>query len=191
MRWLVLAVVGSAICTFGDHLHATHGVLTYRKIDYGAQAWWVPLLFATAAIVCVLLARPFIAFARARAPLVAPEVARIVADAVGFVGGYVYTSFAPHERPNVTFLVLAVAFVVRVIGERRPAWQITYCLLLGVGGVVTEATISATGGFWYLHPDVLGTARWLSGIYFHAGLLASDLAIVMLPAATTSTSRAR
>jgi hypothetical protein len=182
VRWLVLAIVGSAICTYGDHLHATHGVLAYRKIDYGAQAWWVPLLFATASLVTVLAARPFIAWARARASLPAPELGRIVADGVGFFGAYAYTSFAPHERPNVTFVVLAVAFLVRVIGERRPPWQVAYCLLLGAGGVITEASISSTGGFWYHHPDILGTARWLSGIYFHAGLLASDLAILMLPA---------
>jgi hypothetical protein len=176
LRWVVLVVVGSAICTYGDHLHATHGVLAYRKIDYGAQAWWVPFLFAAASLVTVLLARPFVALARARGPLPMPDIARIAADGIGFFAAYAYTSFAPHERPSVTLAVLVIAFLVRVVGDRRPLWQGVYCILLGLGGVITEATISATGVFWYLHPDFLGTTRWLAGIYLHAGLLASDLA---------------
>jgi hypothetical protein len=182
IRWVVLVVAGSAVCTFGDHLHATHGVLRYARITYGAQDWWVPLLFAAASIVTVLAARPFIAWGRKAGEVKAPDARQITADAVGFFFAYAYTSFAPWDRPNVTLAVLCVAFVVRVLAERVPSWLVTYCLLLGVGGVVTECLVSATGGFHYLHPDVLATPRWLAGIYLHAGLLAGRLAIGMLPA---------
>jgi hypothetical protein len=171
MRWLVLAIVGALLCTVGDHFHATQGVLVYRQVFAWSQAYWIPPLFALAAIVCVASARMFLSRDAA-----APELRILVGDALGFSGGYLYTSFAAPEHPNVTLLVLGVAFVVRVIGERRPFAIIVYCLLLGVGGVVSEGLMSSMGGFHYLHPDLFMTPRWLGGIYLHVGLLTSDIA---------------
>jgi hypothetical protein len=171
MRWLVLAIVGALLCTVGDHFHATQGVLVYRQIFAWSQAYWIPPLFALASIVCVASARMFLSRDAA-----VPSPRLIVGDALGFSGGYLYTSFAAPEHPNVTLLVLVVAFIVRVLGERRPAATVVYCVLLGIGGVVGECLISSTGGFHYVHPDVLMTPRWLGGIYLHVGLLTSDLA---------------
>lgn len=181
MRWLALAVVGATVCTVGDHLHATHGVLVYREVFAWDQAWWVPLLFAAASLVCVLAAAPFVAWGRGAGTARPPDARRVAADSLGFCAAYAYTSFAPHDRPNVTLLVLAIAFLVRVIGEARPAWIVAYAILLGGGGVLTEFTVSSTGGFHYLHPDVLATPRWLAGIYLHAGLLTGGLATLLLP----------
>jgi len=171
MRWLVLAIVGALLCTVGDHFHATQGVLVYRQVFAWSQAYWIPPLFALAAIVCVASARMFLPRDAA-----VPELRLIVGDTLGFSCGYLYTSFATPEHPNLTLLVLVVAFLVRVLGERRPLATVVYCVLLGIGGVVAECLISCTGGFHYLHPDVLMTPRWLGGIYLHVGLLTSDLA---------------
>jgi hypothetical protein len=171
MRWLVIAIVGAILCTVGDHFHATEGVLVYRHVFAWSQAYWVPPLFAAASIVCVANARLFL-------PRDAdvPSLRLIAGDALGFMGGYLYTSFAAPEHPNLTLLVLVVAFVVRVLGERRPLSVVAYCSGLFVGGVLTECLVSSTGGFHYLHPDVLMTPRWLGGIYLHVGLLCYDLA---------------
>jgi hypothetical protein len=181
-RWLILAVAGAVLCTLGDYLHASHGVLTYPQIAFGVQDWWVPPLFAAASLVCVLLARPFIEWGRRAGAVRTPDARQIVADGIGFFAAYAYTSFAAHDRPSVTLTVLSVAFLVRVLAERRPTWLVVYCLLLGVGGVVTECLVSSTGRFHYLHPDLLKTPRWLAGIYLHAGLLAGELGIVFGPA---------
>lgn len=175
MRWLLLAIAGALLCTVGDHLHATLGVLVYSHADVWGQPLWVAPMFALAAIVCVATARPFVA------DLPPPKASLLLSDALGFMGAYVYTSFAPPDRPSVTLAVLAGAFVVRVLGERRSARVVVYSLLLGLGGVVTERMISATGGFHYLHPDWLKTPRWLAAIYFHAGLLSADIAARHFP----------
>ncbi len=177
MRWLLLALVGALICTVGDHLHATCGVLTYRQTAFWDQAWWVAPLFAGASLVCVLGARLFWSLG---GPNSAPDMRRIAADGIGFFAAYAYTSFAAADRPTVTLLVLVVAFAVRVVGEARSRWLVLYCLLLGVGGCVFEGTLSATGAFHYLHPDVLGVPRWLFGIYLHAGLIAGELSLLMM-----------
>lgn len=190
MRWAVLAIAGAVLCTVGDHLHATQGVLVYRHVVAWDQDGWVPLLFAAASIVTVLGARPFVAWGRRVEQAAPPDARLIAADGLGFFLAYTYTAFAPHDRPDVTLAVLGGAFLVRVLGERRPAWLVVYCLVLGVGGVLTEAAIAATGAFRYLHPDLLGTPRWLAGIYWHAGLLSGGLASSLFAARSGAFSRA-
>lgn len=180
MRWLILAVTGAVLCTLGDHLHAVRGVLVYAHPSAFRQAWWVPLEFAIAAVACVGSARSFL---RGGA---APDVRALVGDAIGFLGAYVYTSFAPADRPTVTMLVLVIAFVVRALGERRGGAAIVYCLGLGAAGPLAEGLGSVSGGFHYLHPDLFHTPRWLFGIYLHAGLLAHDIAARFFPAARSA-----
>ncbi len=175
-RWLLLALLGAFLCTVGDHLHATLGVLTYPQVAFWGQAWWVAPLFGGATLACVIGARPFLAWGGAteRAPM-----HRLLADLIGFLAAYAYTSFADHARPNVTLAVLAIAFGVRVLAEARPMWLIAYALGLAVVGSLFEGALSATGAFHYLRPDFLGIPRWLPGIYLHAGLIAGELAVWM------------
>jgi len=175
-RWLLLILFGATICTLGDHLHATSGVLAYREVAFWDQAWWVGPLFGGATIACVVGARPFIAWGKATE--VAPP-RRLLADLIGFCAAYAYTSFAAHDRPNVTLVVLVMVFVVRVLAEDRARWLVVYSLALAVCGTLFEAGLSSTGAFYYLHPDLLGVPRWLPGIYLHAGLIAGEISIVM------------
>jgi len=180
MKWIVLALVGSALCTVGDHLHATCGVLEYRHVFFWDQAWWVPPLFMGAALAAVLGCKPFLDWGKRTGEVRRPDARQLLADGLGFFAAYAYTSFAAHDHPNVTLAVLVIAFIVRVLGERRPTWLVASCVALAAGGVLTEFAVSSTGGFHYLHPDFLATPRWLAGIYLHAGLIAGELAILML-----------
>ena len=176
MRWLILAAVGALLCTVGDHLHAVSGILDYAHVFAWDQAWWVPLLFACATLSCVSGAAPFLTRG---APMRTPDIRQISADGIGFLAAYAYTSFAPAERPNVTLLVLATAFLVRVMAERRAPMLVVYCLFLSAAGAVFEGTLSLTGAFAYRHPDFYGVPRWLPGIYLHAGLIAGELSLFM------------
>ncbi|MGZ3440751.1 MAG: hypothetical protein ACXVDD_14610 [Polyangia bacterium] len=122
MRWLVLALVGAAICTVCDHLHATHGVLYYTHPVVWDQAWWVPLLFTGASLAAVAGATPIRRMFGARvAP--APTVREIAGDGIAFIVAYAYTSYAPHDRPNVTLAVLVGFWLARVVRDRAP-WLI-------------------------------------------------------------------
>ncbi len=177
MRWLVLAVCGAAICTVCDHLHATHGVLWYVHPVFWEQAWWVPLLFAGASLAAVAGARPIRRALGARAA-VAPTVREIAGDGLAFAVAYAYTSFAPHDRPNVTLALLVAWWLTRVVRD-RPAWLIAYSLVMALAGTAFEAGWSALGFFYYRHPDIAGVPRWLPGIYLHAALIAGPLERVL------------
>jgi hypothetical protein len=177
MGWLVLAVVGAAVCTAGDHLHATHGVLAYTHPTLWNQAWWVPLLFAGASLAAVAGATPLRRLFGARAPV--PSSARELAgDGIAFIVAYAYTSFAPADRPNVTLALLGFWWLERVV-RGRAAWLVVYSLVMALAGSAFEATWSALGFFAYAHPDVAGVPRWLPGIYLHAALLAGPLERVL------------
>jgi len=177
MRWLILALCGAAICTVCDHLHATHGVLYYVRPVVWDQAWWVPLLFAGASLAAVAGATPIRrAFGARVTP--APTVREIAGDGIAFIVAYAYTSFAAHDRPNVTLALLAAWWVARVVRDRAP-WLIAYSLLMAVAGSGFEALWSSLGFFYYRHPDIVGVPRWLPGIYLHVALVAGPLERVL------------
>jgi len=177
MRWLVLALCGAAICTVCDHLHATHGVLYYTHPVFWDQAWWVPLLFAGASLATVAGATPIrrLFGAGATAP---PTTREVAGDGIAFITAYAYTSFAAHDRPNVTLALLAAWWLARVV-RGRATWLIAYSLVLAVAGAAFEAGWSALGLFYYRHPDVIGVPRWLPGIYLHVALVAGPLERVL------------
>lgn len=177
MRWLILALSGAAICTVCDHLHATHGVLYYAHPVVWNQAWWVPLLFAGAALAAVSGATPIRRLFGARATA-APTAREIAGDGIAFIVAYAYTSFAPADHPNVTLALLACWWLARVVRGRAP-WLIAYSLVMAVAGSAFEATWSALGFFWYHHPDIAGVPRWLPGIYLHVALVAGPLERVL------------
>ncbi len=177
MRWLILALVGAAICTVCDHLHATHGVLYYVHPVVWSQAWWVPLLFAGASLAAVAGATPIRRLFGARtAP--APTVREIAGDGIAFIVAYAYTSFAPADSPNVTLALLAAWWLARVV-RGRATWLVVYSLVMALAGSGFEALWSALGFFYYRHPDVAGVPRWLPGIYLHVALVAGPLERVL------------
>src|SRR6266478_3777803 len=165
MRWLILALCGAAICTVCDHLHATHGVLWYTHPVVWDQAWWVPLLFAGASVAAVAGATPIRRMFAARTEP-APTVREIAGDGIAFIVAYAYTSFAPHDRPNVTLAVLVGFWLARVVRDRAP-WLIAYSLVMALAGSAFEGAWSAFGFFYYRHADLAGVPRWLPGIYLH------------------------
>jgi hypothetical protein len=177
MRWLLLACVGAVVCTVCDHLHATHGVLTYTHPVFWDQAWWVPLLFAAASIAAVAGATPVRRIFGARAAQ-APTVREIAGDGLAFIVAYAYTSFASADQPNVTLALLVAWWLARVVRD-RPAWLIAYSLLMAVAGSAFEGGWSALGFFHYVRPDVAGVPRWLPGIYLHVALVAGPLERVL------------
>ena len=168
LRWLALGLFGAVLCVVCDHLHATHGVLTYTSVSWWEQPWWVWPEFFVATLLAVRGAQ--VLGRDPRGPL-----RRLVADLVFFCGAYAYTSFAPSEQPTVTLLVLTGAFVVRVLGEGRSRSVVLHSLLLAAVGPLCEAALARAGLFHYLHPDVLGVPRWLPGIYLAAGLATASI----------------
>jgi len=175
MKWLLLVLAGTVLCTFGDYLHARQGVLAYHHPFWSLQAIWVPPEFAIATLAALMGARRFV---RGQPPA---SMLRVVTDGAWFMGAYAYTSFAEPSHANVTLAALAVAWALHVIAQRRSPGTIVWCVVLAICGCLAEGTLSRTGAFWYVYPDVYGVPRWLPGIYLHAGIATASMAAWLQP----------
>jgi hypothetical protein len=169
--WLAIALAGAVVCTVCDHLHVINDVLSYPNIAFWGEAWWVPLLFATASLVIVANAG-VIRRALGGAPLDPPSLAQVMADGIVFVTAYAFTAYG-HTLPNVVLGVLLGFWLARAL--TAPIWLIVYSVLVAIGGTAFEGTWSKLGFFQYLHPDFYGVPRWLPGIYLHVAFLTAGL----------------
>ena len=183
MRWILVALGGAVVCTLGDHLHATHGVLTYAHPSFWNQAWWVFPLFFAASLAALFGARATRKLFRA-APLASSDWRLVAADAIAFVTAYAMTSFT-HEAANATLAVLAAFWIARMLAG-APPWLVALSLANAVAGPLVEAAISSTGAFTYDHPDFVLVARWLPGIYLHVAPISARLEALLPGAAETS-----
>jgi hypothetical protein len=171
MRWVSAAIAGSILCTVGDHLHATYGVLYYPAPFVWAQAWWVPLLFFCASLATLGGAGIVKRFFGGEG--LAASTRQLVGTTIAFATAYAFTAFA-HSQPNVVLALLVAWWMARVVSN-APPWLVAFSLVTAVLGSSFEAVLSSTGAFYYHHPDFMGVPRWLPGIYLHAALLAAPL----------------
>jgi hypothetical protein len=171
LAWVAIALAGAVICTICDHLHVITGVLSYPHVAFWGEAWWVPLLFATASVVIVLNAR--VVRKTMKGPLLAPPSGtRVIADGIAFVTAYAFTAYG-NSQPNLVLYVLAGFWLARAL--TAPPWLIVYSILVAIGGSAFEGTWAMLGFFHYHHPDFYNVPRWLPGIYLHVAFLTADL----------------
>jgi hypothetical protein len=90
------------------------------------------------------------------------------------MGAY-YLTAVGHHAPDVVTGILFGAWVIRVIAG-LPGWAVAFSIGTALAGPAVEATVSALGGFHYLHPDFLGVTRWLPALYLHAGVVGVSIA---------------
>lgn len=177
MRWAILALVGGVVCTVCDHLHVITGVLAYPHPFLWGQAWWVPFLFAGAALLTVAGARPLLAAFGAPSEERAPTAREVAGDGVQFVTAYAFTAYGS-PLPTVVAAVLTAWWAGRMIRSRR-LWMLPYSIAMAVGGTAFEAALSSTGAFHYLVPDFLGVPRWLPPLYLQVALLTGPLHVLL------------
>jgi hypothetical protein len=159
------------LCTALDHQHVTWGVLAYTSPDYLEQAWWVPLLFLVGTLAALGVTEPVRRLVGGSPPVVSLLLA--VLDVASFAAAYYLTAVA-HHVPDVVTALLAGTWLVRALG--LPGWGVACCIGAALVGPAVEATLSAVGGFHYMHPDFLGVPRWLPVLYLHAGVAAVTVA---------------
>ena len=169
-RSAALFAAGAVVGTLLDRIHVASGVLWYTAPALAGQALWVPAVFGLGALLLMSGHRIF----PPREGRVAP--ATLVAPALGLVVAYVATAvFA--ARPLALAAGLVLAWVARVVPEPtfdKLAVGATFALC----GPLVEALLSATGGFFYRRPDVLGVPLWLPALYLHVSLLTRQIARV-------------
>lgn len=177
MALFVVGSVGGAVC---DQIHVQAGVLRYAHPSWLDQAWWVGPQFGLAAIAIVAMARPF-----APPTPTGPTASVVGPHAAWFIAAYGASGLF-HAHPGALATVYALAWVARLLprpdgrlGRRDAGDRVRaagFAVLLALVGCAYEGTLSATGAFRYLHPDLYHVPVWLPGLYLHGAPLALDLA---------------
>ena len=173
LKWTVALLVSAGLCTALDHQHVVWGVLAYPHPELWQQAWWVPLLFFVATLAALAAADPLRRLVGSE-PAPPPGLALAVVDAASFAAAYYLTAVAHHE-PDALTAILGGTWLLRAMAG-LPGWAVAYCIGAALIGPAVESTLSAVGGFHYLHPDFLGVARWLPALYLHVGVVAVSVA---------------
>jgi hypothetical protein len=169
IAWLFL--LGAIFGTGLDAIDVYSHVERYSMPVLFGLAWWVPLLFGTAAVA--------IGYSH---PLVDPLIGNVHAGrrlsiSVGeltwlllaqLVGASTLNSIA-----KAGLLILIYLNFWLLAGR---SWQnLLLSLVTAITGTLVEMILVAAGAFSYLHPDIFGVPYWLPCIYACASLAVGDL----------------
>lgn len=182
-------MLGAALGTLLDGIHAYGDVLAYADPTFGRWAWFVPLEFG---------------FLGLGAGLVVPSLERTVAPGVPlrwsltrravetllFCGLYVATVIGNGEQTALLVLGLGALAGLRLVSSSAPGdWA--YVCAAAVLGPGAEAALSALGPFEYLDPDIAGIPFWLPALWANAGFLIRRLVQPLVLPTTELTTRTR
>lgn len=151
--------------------HVRTGTLVYH---WEPQIWdqtvIVPLTFFLAAIAMLDISRRF------QPAALGPAGTQDVAVSLGVVTAAYGASglIEPNLSPAFALVLLAV-WAVRVAVRRERPVAVLVCVVIAVAGVLAEAVLSAIGEFDYVATDLLGVPWWLSPLYLHGALAATDV----------------
>jgi hypothetical protein len=162
-------VLGAALGTLLDGIHAYGDVLAYPDPAFGRWAWFVPIEFGLIAVGVGLLMPPL---ERRLTGGTTPHwsLARRVAEVALFAGLYLSTALIEPGGALLLAFALAALAVIRMLASRVPGdWM--YMAAAAVLGPAGEAIISALGAFDYLEPDFAGIPYWLPALWANAGFL--------------------
>src|SRR6266581_7725546 len=167
--WLFL--LGASLGTALDALEVYSGVERYPRPMFFGVAWWVPLLFGSAAVA--------IGYSH---PLIDPLIHNLrrprrlttsIAELAWLLLAYVIAA-SPISSLAKTVLLTLIYFNFWLLTGR--GWQnLLLSLVTAITGTLVEMTLVATGAFSYLQPDILGVPYWLPFIYACASLAVGDL----------------
>ncbi len=167
--WLFL--LGATLGTALDAFHVYSYVEQYTRPSFFGVAWWVPLLFGSAAVA--------IGYSH---PLVDPLIHNIrrprrlttsIAELAWLALAYLVVA-SPLDSLAKTVLLVLIYFNFWLLTGR--GWQnLLLSLVTAITGTLIEMTLVAAGAFSYLQPDILGVPYWLPFIYACASLAVGDL----------------
>jgi hypothetical protein len=179
-RWArgaaALAALGATAGTALDGIHTHTGTTEYGAPVAWRAAWWVPLLFAGAALAVGLL-RPAAEAAlgprgpAARAAPAPPGAAAAGAGFALFVLAYALSGVLPAGRAPALAAVFAVAWAA----FDRTALGLALAAVTAAGGAAVELTLIHAGAFRHLRPDVFGLPWWLPWLYATGAIALGNL----------------
>ncbi len=168
---LLLFLLGATLGSALDAFHTSSGVERYPIPAFFGLAWWVPLLFGSAAV-AIGYSHPLVdPLLHNRRP---PRRIWISLAALGWlVLAYLVTaSFLDSLAKAGLLAVLYFNFWLLSGG----GWQnLVLSLVTAITGTLIEMILVAAGAFSYLHPDLIGVPYWLPCMYACASLALGDV----------------
>lgn len=169
--WLTLlgATLGPAL----DGLHTYSGMTWYPEPQWMRSVWWVPPLFAAAAV--------SIGMGRVQSErlfkMPGPNLAwpQVLAAFGLFVAGYAASGFLPVSE-GARALLLTACFAIGWSLWDRTLLGIGSALLCGASGWLVEHTLVHHGLFFHRETTLDGVPLWLPSLYFLAALAVGGLA---------------
>ena len=167
--WLFL--LGATLGTALDAFHVYSHVERYARPIFFGLAWWVPLLFGTAAVA--------IGYSH---PLVDPLIhnirphRRLTASITEL--GWLMLAYLIAASPVGSFArtgLLALIYLNFWLLAGRGWQNLLLSFVTAITGTLIEMILVDAGAFSYLHPDILGVPYWLPCIYAIASLAIGDL----------------
>jgi hypothetical protein len=165
-RWLsaaaTLALAGATIGTGLDSIHVHTATTAYAQPVLFGQAWWVPPLFASAAL-AIGLGRPLVErVLGAHAPV--PTAAATAGGMAVFVLAYAASGLVSGP-PGPRSTLLAAMFVFAWLLCDRTGLGLVLAALTAIIGTLVEITLVRTGAFLYREPSLAGVTVWLPWLY--------------------------
>lgn len=167
---LLLFASGATAGTALDAIHAHNHVERYPNLVLFGVAWWVPLLFGTAAV-AIGVSHPLVD------PLLhqqrSPPLINSVAELAWLLLAYLLSAGSLDTLTKMGLLLLIYVNFWLLAGR---AWQnLVFSIVTAITGTLIEMILVSAGAFAYLHPDWFGIPYWLPCLYAIASLAVGDL----------------
>ena len=164
---LILALLGASLGPALDYAHVVTGAIRYPAPTHGLP-WWVPLLYAGAAL-AIGLSHPAGDALLGRRPRLPLTRGRVVAGFAGFCAVWLASGALPLSSAIVAGILAPGSLALWWWLDR--SWQgLLQAAATAAGGCAVEVVLSRAGLFSHTHPDVLGVALWLPWIYVAASV---------------------
>lgn len=159
---LILAGIGAALGPMLDYAHAANGAIRYGE-PVRFVPWWVPLLYAGAAL-SIGLSHPLADILLRRAARVSLTPPRVAMGFLGFLAVW-FASGAIHLGSLIVTMILAPASLAMWWMLDRTAIGLVLAAGTAAFGAMVEISLMRAGLFHHTSPDMLGLAYWLPWIY--------------------------
>jgi hypothetical protein len=168
---LLLFLLGATLGSALDAFHASSGVERYPIPVFFGLAWWVPLLFGSAAVAIGCshpLADPLL---HNRRP---PHRIWVSLGGLAWlVLAYLISASFLDSLAKVGLLAIIYFNFWLLSGG---GWQnLVFSLVTAITGTLIEMILVTAGAFSYLHPDFIGVPYWLPCIYANTSLAVGDV----------------
>jgi Protein of unknown function (DUF2878) len=161
-------VLGAALGTALDALHAYGDVESYASPVIGRLGWFVPLEFGLVGLAAGVVV-PALDTLLAGRPLVWTPAKRLREVALILV---LYAATVIGNGWGAVPLTVAfVALLARRLAGKPAPGDWAFALAAAITGPAVEATLVALGAFDYTEPDVAGLPIWLPALWANGGLV--------------------